>query len=128
MEDVIQDGGASTSEGESYRLNPHFRRLMEIVKPVGLAAVAWQIAKEAFAPSNPDGYAEYEVWQDDAMVAGCSGPRRQSLAEAVHYAVVYQTDESPCVIQEVTRREITPDDASFILASDLPTPDHPDAG
>ena len=67
-------------------------------------------------PVTPE--AEFEVWQDDAVVAGCSGPRGPSLAEAVHYAVVYQTDDHPCVIQEVIRREIDPDQAHYLIAQD----------
>lgn len=105
---------------ESYRMNPHFRRFLEITRlDIVIAAVAWGVAKEAFAPLTPE--AEYEVWQGDEMVAGCSGPRARSLAEAVHYAVVYQTDDKPCIIQEVTRREIAPDDARDLLAQ-LPDP------
>lgn len=100
-------------DGE-YRMNPQFRRFLEAVGPVDRAMIAWDIAQEAFAPVTPE--AEFEVWQNDAMVAGCSGPRDRALAEAVHYAVVYQADGNPCLIQEVTRREISPDDAHAALA------------
>lgn len=111
------DGQGMGADDSAYRLKPEFRRFLEIVGgDIQRAFAAWEIAKKAFLPVTPE--AEFEVWQDDAVVAGCSGPRGPSLAEAMHYAVVYQTDDHPCVIQEVIRREIDPDQAHYLIAQD----------
>ncbi len=48
--------------------------------------------------------AEFEIWQDGMMVAGCSGPREWAKAEANHYALVYSQD-GPVEIRDVTGLE-----------------------
>ena len=51
----------------------------------------------------PEGVtAEFEVWQNDEMVASASGPREDALNEAQHYAWQYGQD-GECRIFEVTR-------------------------
>jgi hypothetical protein len=46
--------------------------------------------------------AEFEVWQDDMVVAGSSGPRESALREIHHYAAQYACD-GPVQIFEVHR-------------------------
>jgi len=48
---------------------------------------------------------EFEVWQGDIMVAGTSGPREDSLREAMHYASQYALD-GHVQVYEVTRKLI----------------------
>ncbi len=116
-------GDLSVGEDDDiYRMNPLFRRFLDVVGPMERALAAWDIAREAFLPSDPDADAQYEVWQNDEMVAGCSGPRNRALAEAVHYAVVYQTEGNPCTITEVTRRTVSPEEAHEIIAAAPPSP------
>ena len=50
-------------------------------------------------------YAEFEVWQDEMMVAGTSGPRAMALADAQHYYLIYSQD-GPVKLYEVTRVEV----------------------
>jgi hypothetical protein len=50
---------------------------------------------------------EFEVWQDDVMVASASGPREDALREAMHYAAQYQQD-GPVRVFEVTRTLVRP--------------------
>lgn len=42
---------------------------------------------------------EFEVWQDDCMVAGSCGPSDEALAEAMRYAEQYRQDGSVNVFE-----------------------------
>jgi hypothetical protein len=53
-----------------------------------------------------DETAEFEVLQDDMIVASSSGPREDALREALHYANQYAQYGSVS-IYEVTRKLIT---------------------
>lgn len=46
--------------------------------------------------------AEFEVWQDDMIVASESGPREDAMREAMHYVSQYQQDV-PVTVFEVKR-------------------------
>lgn len=48
---------------------------------------------------------EYEVWQDNACVAGSMGEQTRTLAEIKHYASQYEQD-GPIKVYEITRREV----------------------
>lgn len=49
---------------------------------------------------------EFEVWQDDEMVASVrAADRLSALKEIAHYATVYAQD-GPCEVVEVTRTPI----------------------
>lgn len=48
---------------------------------------------------------EFEVWQNDEMVASMSGPRDLALREAFVYAALYVND-GPVEVYEVTRKLI----------------------
>lgn len=50
--------------------------------------------------------AEFEIIQDDMVVATTSGPRERALAEAKHYASVYLMD-GPVEVFEVVRRRLS---------------------
>lgn len=50
---------------------------------------------------------EFEVWQDDMMVASASGQRADALREAMHYAAQYELD-GPVRVFEVTRTLVRP--------------------
>lgn len=50
---------------------------------------------------------EFEVWQNDMMVASASGPRDDALREAMHYAAQYEQD-GPVRVFEVTRILVRP--------------------
>ena len=52
---------------------------------------------------------EFEVWQNDEMVASASGPRDEALREAMHYAAQYEQD-GPVRVFEVTRTLVRPND------------------
>ena len=52
---------------------------------------------------NMDDSSEFEVWQDDEMVASTSGPRDIALREALSYAGQYVND-GPVDVYEVTRK------------------------
>jgi hypothetical protein len=45
---------------------------------------------------------EFEVWQEDEMVASASGPRDIALREAMHYAEQYAQD-GQVIVFEVTK-------------------------
>ena len=60
-----------------------------------------EAAKERFFPF------EFEVWQDDMMVASASGQRADALREAMHYAAQYELD-GPVRVFEVTRTLVRP--------------------
>lgn len=47
----------------------------------------------------------FEVWQNDEMVASCSGPEPQALTEAKHYASQYAQD-GPVSVFRVSRVRI----------------------
>lgn len=55
--------------------------------------------------SPAGGEVEYEVWQDDMLVAGASGPG--AYAEALHYLAQYAQD-GPVRLIAVTRIDVTP--------------------
>lgn len=63
----------------------------------------------AVAPAEPERFFpfEFEVWQDDEMVASASGPRENALREAMHYAAQYEQDGLVRVF-EVVRTLVTP--------------------
>ena len=60
-----------------------------------------EAAQERFFPF------EFEVWQNDMMVASASGPRDDALREAMHYAAQYEQD-GPVRVFEVTRTLVRP--------------------
>ena len=64
-------------------------------------------ADRSFAP-------EYEVWQDDIMVASASGHRPDAIREILHYAAQYQQD-GPVQIFEVRRQLCSADELAFAL-------------
>lgn len=47
----------------------------------------------------------FEVWQNDEMVASCSGPEPQALTEATYYASQYAQD-GPVSVFRVSRVRI----------------------
>jgi hypothetical protein len=49
---------------------------------------------------------EFEVWQDEFIVASASGTREEALREAMNYAVQYEQD-GPVRVFEVTRTLVT---------------------
>lgn len=56
------------------------------------------------APAEAD-LAEFEVFCDEELVAGTSGPRDRALAEALHYAGVYGQDGAIQIV-EITRTRL----------------------
>ena len=48
---------------------------------------------------------EFEVWQDDEVVARTSGPRDEALRDALHYIAQYRQDGAVELV-EVTRNTI----------------------
>lgn len=50
---------------------------------------------------------EFEVWQDEFIVASASGTREEALREAMNYATQYEQD-GPVRVFEVTRTLVTP--------------------
>ena len=52
-----------------------------------------------------DETAEFEVWQDDMIVASASGPREDALREAMHYVSQYEQD-GPVEVFEVKRIKV----------------------
>jgi hypothetical protein len=62
-----------------------------------------QGAKDARTPDFID--VSFEVWQNDEMVASCSGPEPRALTEAKHYASQYAQD-GPVSVFRVSRVRI----------------------
>ena len=48
---------------------------------------------------------EFEIWQNDEMVASTSGPHDEALHDALHYITQYQQDGDVELV-EVTRTTI----------------------
>lgn len=76
----------------------------EILAKYGTAQPA-EPAKDARTPDVTD--VRFEVWQNDEMVASCSGPEPQALTEAKHYASQYAQD-GPVSVFRVSRVRINP--------------------
>lgn len=49
--------------------------------------------------------AEFEIYQNDDIVASSSGPRDQAWREIMHYAAVYGQD-GPVEVFEITRTPV----------------------
>jgi len=63
-----------------------------------------------YAAAQPSEEAEFEVWQEDKLVAATTGPRKTALAEAMRYAAQY-IEDGPTSIIEVIRKEVKFDNA-----------------
>ena len=63
--------------------------------------------QEEMAASNRFFPFEFEVWQDEFIVASASGTREEALREAMNYATQYEQD-GPVRVFEVTRTLVTP--------------------
>ena len=74
-------------------------------KPAGQEGGEQPDADRSFAP-------EYEVWQDDIMVASASGHRPDAIREILHYAAQYQQD-GPVQIFEVRRQLCSAEELVF---------------
>lgn len=98
-------------------LRAHLPAIKAMVEPEEDGDIATGCADDAaFAAYDADAFriaalkaltdlADFEIWQDDMMVAGASGPREAALREAMHYAAIYGRDGFVEVF-EIIRRPI----------------------
>ena len=91
------------------RLDDGLQGFMKLWGWLHYAKAIEEICREKNAPSSGDGRdaerhfsPEFEVWQDDMMVASACGPREDAYAEAMRYAEQYGQD-GPVRVFEVQR-------------------------
>lgn len=60
--------------------------------------------------------AEFDILQDDMLMASVEGLRADAIREACHYAMIYGQD-GPVAIMEITRTPVSIEDLRAALAA-----------